>query len=41
MADGGLCGTVGLVGACEVEGMGCEDEEDENEADELVEELIH
>ena len=36
MADGGLCGIVGLVGACEVEGMGCEDEEDENEADELV-----
>ena len=36
MADGGLCGTIGLVDACKVEGMCCEDEEDENEADELV-----
>ena len=37
MADGGLCGTFGLVDACEIEGMCCcEDEGDENEADELL-----
>ena len=28
VADGGLCGTVGLVGVRKVEGMGCEDEND-------------
>ena len=36
MADGGLCRTFGLGDACKVEGMCCEDEGHENEADELL-----